>query len=94
MVRYLIGLNSPKEMTVEEATAISIRSNDKLDVTINVRNLVRRNCILYLLDFKDDLKLNFHEGELTIKTKSNNEDTKEFIIPFDKDTEYVICDDT
>ncbi len=91
--RFLIGLNSPKKLTIEKATVKSASGEDSSDVTETIQNLVKRECILYLVDFHNDLKLDFDEGEFFVKAKFDDERFDRVIV-FNKDTEFLLCDET
>lgn len=91
--RFLIGLNSPKKLTIEEATVKSARGGDSTDVTEAIQNLVKRQCILYLVDFQNDVKLDFDEGEFRLKANFEDESINH-VINFNKDTEFLLCDET
>ncbi|KAL7544575.1 hypothetical protein ACHAWF_007951 [Thalassiosira exigua] len=93
LVRFLIGLNSPKTLTVESASASSEEYGGvAVDVTEAIESLIRRNCCLFLLDFREDLNLSTDEGVLTLTYRFDDEEAFEAKVPFDRDTEYLLCD--
>ena len=92
LIRFLIGLNSSKQLKFKEAFVKSKDGSIKLDRTDIVNKLKRRSSSLYLLDFKKDLDLSADEGTLHLKAQFLGEDFVDHIIPFNKDTEYLLCD--
>lgn len=92
-VRFLIGLNSPRTLEVLEAT-LATKDGDEVGVKSAAKELVKRNCTLYLLDFQQDLGLAVSEGTLHLKYKFDDDESVDCVIPFDQDTEYLICDDS
>jgi len=94
LVRFLIGLNSPKHMTIQHAS-VSPKNNGGaiIDVTKRINTLMKRNCCLYLLDFTEDLELiSVTEGTLRIDAQFDGEDPLTLVIPFGSNTEYLLCD--
>lgn len=62
-----------------------------IDVKDAMEKLKKRNCCLYLLDFKQDLEISVSEGTLRMKTQFDSEEAIDHVIPFDRDTEYLLC---
>ena len=92
MTRFLIGLNSPKQLKIKEATVTSKDSNTSLDVKEAINKLKRRNNSIFLLDFRADLEMTVYEGTLKLKSQYDDEDSVDHVVPFDRDTEYLLCD--
>lgn len=61
LVKYLIGLNFPHALTVISAKA------DDVDVTKKVAGLVSRGRVVYIPNFKQNLKLDFTPREFSIE---------------------------
>mmetsp|Transcript_22253 Transcript_22253/g.42010 ORF Transcript_22253/g.42010 Transcript_22253/m.42010 type:complete len:108 (-) Transcript_22253:292-615(-) len=102
-LRFLIGLNSPKHLKIgqasvtpkdEESTLIHGKqeSSQAIDVTKTIQRLRRRDCCLYLLDFKRDLEISMDEGTLRLKAQFDDEEPLDLEIHFDRNTAYLVCD--
>ena len=91
--RFLIGLNSPKKLTIQEAKATPKDGRSSTDVSAALDELIKRENTLYLLDFQNDLKLDYDEGELILKAQFG-EESVEHAISFDKETEFLLCDES
>ena len=91
LVKFLIGLNSTKQLKIKEASVASKDCSTNLDVTETINDLKRRNNCVYILDFEKDLKISIHEGTLTVKAQYGNEECVDHVVPFNKDTEYLLC---
>jgi len=114
LIRFLIGLNSPKHLKIEQAfvtpkdeestlipgkqersqsSGLLVPISDRtIDVTKTIQKLKRRDCCLYLLDFKRDLEISMDEGTLRLKAQFDDEEPLDLQIQFDRDTEYLLCD--
>lgn len=92
LVRFLIGLNSPKQLKIKDASVASKDGSNSLDVTETISQMKKRNNCVYLLDFKDDLGVSVNEGTLKMTTQFHDEECVDHVIPFNRDTEYLLCD--
>lgn len=89
--RFLIGLNSSRVLKILEA---SVSSNDgkHIDVTQMMNALVKRGSTLFILDFQQDLKLEFFEGHLTLTYRFDNDKSELIEVPFYSHSELLVCD--
>lgn len=92
LIRFLIGLNSSKHLEILLASVTTKDGNTTIDVTETMNKLKRRNCCILLLDFEDDLEISVNEGKLRLKAQFDGEETIDHVIPFDRNTEYLLCD--
>ena len=90
--RFLIGLNSPKHLKIKEAIVTLSDGDETIDVTTTAKKLRNRKSCLYLLDFKQDLELPGDEGTLTLKAQFDEDDPDEYVIAFNRDSEFLLCD--
>lgn len=95
--RFLIGLNSPKNLSIMNASVTSIDGSGSSrcwDVTDTMNKLKTRNNSIYVLNFKSDLGVSVQKGTLRLRAQfdDNDDDGFEEVIPFNVDTEYLLCD--
>ena len=57
-----------------------------------MNKLKKRNNSIYLLNFKSDLGISAKTGIVRLRAQFDDEDVFEEVIPFNVDTEYLICD--
>jgi hypothetical protein len=69
-------------------------SSRSWDVTDTMNKLKKRNNSIYVLNFKSDLGVSVQKGTLRLRAQfdDNDDDGFEEVIPFNVDTEYLLCD--
>eukprot|EP00804_Cyclotella_cryptica_P005321 CCRYP_019481-RA/>CCRYP_019481-RA protein AED:0.04 eAED:0.04 QI:278/1/1/1/1/1/3/160/439 len=88
---FLIGLNSPRVLKIIESI-VSSQDGKHVDVTKIMNSLVKRGSTLFVLDFQQDLKLEFCEGIFTLKYRFDNDKSELVNVPFDAHSELFVCD--
>ena len=91
--RFLIGLNSPRKLTVEAASVSSYEYGGvAVDVTEEIRSRICRGRCLFLLDVQTELDLATDGGVLALRARFDDGEPFAAEVPFDRDTEYLLCD--
>ena len=91
LIKFITGLNYSEELTIKKAVFTDISTKEVTQLSYKTMEKISRKNSLFLIDFKEDLSLDFNVGYFSlVYTYGQNEPLKVKTIKVQKDTMLLI----